>query len=493
MAAHLVASDPDKRVGTAILLKVMPGDKFSLSAKTYYEGDYNETEETGSGPVLESLLSALMGGSTYAGVPVSELPENIQTVQGIFANPALASRVADLQAVNDIGTVPKAHLNYLFFNDNFELQAEQSGSLQVQPNGTGWGLIDNVNICNCTSTTPAGPGFILVYVDNQSIGKDVWFDDIHIEHYTSKVLEENHYYPFGMTVQLDNNAANTTKNDIKFQGQRLDNDLGINIYSFKYREHDPTIGRFWQIDPLSDKYVYNSPYAFSENKVTSHFELEGLEAVKLGDGNTLYGPWNSNLYTGKWGQKLGIPQMIKRIVGPISNTPSGEGKLIRAIVKFYQLGQISEDVYQADASGNSQLGDENASNMIENPKNFYYNSSISYDEAMDAAVIVQAHEYIHIGQKTKLGLPGNEYDHTKREFFANFFNLYPNSIGQFEGTFFPNGFKTKWRWPEVQSSSLRKSWTEDVKRFYGGLNEEDKEKYKELIEFVEKNEKKEQE
>jgi RHS repeat-associated protein len=286
MAAHLVASDPDKRVGTAILLKVMPGDKFSLSAKTYYEGDYNQTEETGSGPVLESLLSALMGGNTYAGVPVSELPENIQTVQGIFANPALASRVAAVQGIYDVGTAPKAHLNYLFFNDNFELQAEQSGSLQVQPNGTGWGLIDNVNICNCTGTgtVPAGNGFILVYVDNQSLGKDVWFDDIHIEHYTSSVLEENHYYPFGLTVQTMNSGANTTKNDIKFQSQRHDDDLGINIYSFKYREHDPTIGRFWQIDPLAADYVHNSPYAFSENKVTSHFELEGLESMSINNG-----------------------------------------------------------------------------------------------------------------------------------------------------------------------------------------------------------------
>jgi hypothetical protein len=39
------------------------------------------------------------------------------------------------------------------------------------------------------------------------------------------------------------------------------------------------IGRFWQVDPLSEKYVHNSVYAFSENKVTNHVELEGLEAV----------------------------------------------------------------------------------------------------------------------------------------------------------------------------------------------------------------------
>ena len=53
------------------------------------------------------------------------------------------------------------------------------------------------------------------------------------------------------------------------------------MYEFKYRMDDPQTGRFWQIDPLSDKYVYNSTYAFSENKVTSHVELEGLESVDI--------------------------------------------------------------------------------------------------------------------------------------------------------------------------------------------------------------------
>jgi RHS repeat-associated protein len=64
----------------------------------------------------------------------------------------------------------------------------------------------------------------------------------------------------------------------KFQGQEYNDDLGVDMYEFKYRMDDPQTGRFWQVDPLADKYVYNSTYAFSENKVTGHVELEGLEA-----------------------------------------------------------------------------------------------------------------------------------------------------------------------------------------------------------------------
>jgi RHS repeat-associated protein len=66
-----------------------------------------------------------------------------------------------------------------------------------------------------------------------------------------------------------------------FQDQRFDDELGLNWVQFKWRNHDPQIGRFIEIDPLSEKYEYNSTYAFSENKVTGHRELEGLESIDV--------------------------------------------------------------------------------------------------------------------------------------------------------------------------------------------------------------------
>jgi len=50
-----------------------------------------------------------------------------------------------------------------------------------------------------------------------------------------------------------------------------------NSVNYKYRMHDPRIGRFFAIDPLAPKYPHNSPYAFSENRVIDGWELEGLE------------------------------------------------------------------------------------------------------------------------------------------------------------------------------------------------------------------------
>lgn len=41
--------------------------------------------------------------------------------------------------------------------------------------------------------------------------------------------------------------------------------------------HDPRIGRFFAVNPLTSKYPYYTPYSFSGNKVIHAVELEGLE------------------------------------------------------------------------------------------------------------------------------------------------------------------------------------------------------------------------
>jgi RHS repeat-associated protein len=68
-----------------------------------------------------------------------------------------------------------------------------------------------------------------------------------------------------------------------FQGQEKDDEVKGegNSLNYKYRMHDTRVGRFFAVDPLSGQFPWNSPYAFSENRVIDGVELEGLERVTV--------------------------------------------------------------------------------------------------------------------------------------------------------------------------------------------------------------------
>ncbi len=67
-----------------------------------------------------------------------------------------------------------------------------------------------------------------------------------------------------------------------FQGQEGDSEIKGegNSINYKYRMHDPRVGRFFAVDPLASIYPYNGGYNFSENRGIDGVELEGLEFAK---------------------------------------------------------------------------------------------------------------------------------------------------------------------------------------------------------------------
>ena len=75
-----------------------------------------------------------------------------------------------------------------------------------------------------------------------------------------------------------------------FQGQEKDDEIKGegNSLNYTYRMHDPRINRFFAVDPLFKSFPWNSPYAFSENRLLDAVELEGLEAYVLNNGTQEY-------------------------------------------------------------------------------------------------------------------------------------------------------------------------------------------------------------
>ena len=113
-----------------------------------------------------------------------------------------------------------------------------------------------------------------------------------LSYFKPEVLARNEYMPYGMPVYGRSQSGNYRYG---FQGQEKDKELKNgdgNSINYKYRMHDPRVGRFFAVDPLAPKYPHNSPYAFSENRVIDGIELEGREfddylfAFKIREGDT---------------------------------------------------------------------------------------------------------------------------------------------------------------------------------------------------------------
>ena len=100
--------------------------------------------------------------------------------------------------------------------------------------------------------------------------------------FEADVINFNEYYPFGMLVPNRHGSSNSYR--YGFQGQEKDNEIKGegNSLNYTFRMHDPRVGRFFAIDPLSEKFAWNSPYAFSENRVIDGKELEGKEVIAAG-------------------------------------------------------------------------------------------------------------------------------------------------------------------------------------------------------------------
>ncbi|MCD4817056.1 MAG: hypothetical protein K8S23_00010 [Candidatus Cloacimonetes bacterium] len=76
---------------------------------------------------------------------------------------------------------------------------------------------------------------------------------------TAAVVQEDHYYPFGMC--LAGLSFDEGGNDYKFlyNGKELEDDFKLNWYHYGARYYDPQLGRWMQVDPADE---FNSPYVY---------------------------------------------------------------------------------------------------------------------------------------------------------------------------------------------------------------------------------------
>lgn len=261
------------KTGLGITLRVMAGDVIDIWAKSYYHVNGTISNQSLIAPAVNAFLTAMAGTSVLAGKT---------TAAALTGSPVTGTELAPLLANTPTpASSPKAFVNWILFTDQFRPVQSASGTDAVSTSAD----VVYTHHQNCSGLQMPCNGYLYIYCSNES-NQDVYFDNLQVVDTRSPLLEENHYYPFGLTMAGISDKAlktNYAENKYLFQKQELQNKefsdgSGLEMYEFKYRFDDPQIGRFWSIDPLADSFPHNSTYAFSEDKVTTHVELEGREA-----------------------------------------------------------------------------------------------------------------------------------------------------------------------------------------------------------------------
>ena len=124
-----------------------------------------------------------------------------------------------------------------------------------------------------------------------------------------EILEENHYYPFGLKHTAYNTnhkqyVSNEELNEIilkqmpkfagdgsynyKYNGKELQDELGLNMYDYGARNYDPALGRWMNIDPLAEKMRRHSPYNYAFDNPVYFIDPDGMKPVD----------WYLNKFTG---------------------------------------------------------------------------------------------------------------------------------------------------------------------------------------------------
>ncbi|MEO6175601.1 MAG: deaminase domain-containing protein [Flavobacterium circumlabens] len=161
------------------------------------------------------------------------------------------------------------------------------------------------------------------------------------------------YYPFGMLVP--NRHKDSKEYRYGFQGQEKDDELKGegNSINYTFRMHDPRIGRFFAVDPLTKEYPHNSPYAFSENRVIDAVELEGLESARLSFQGVPDNEKNSVLKGQEAAHKKGgVAAITTAVIILDAVYTRGLGMKILAGAGLLESINETERGHEAQASGN---------------------------------------------------------------------------------------------------------------------------------------------
>ena len=167
------------------------------------------------------------------------------------------------------------------------------------------------------------------------------------------IVQEHHYYPFGMRMEgvVNNQPIPTNENTWLFNGQELQNELGLNWYAFSMRCYDPAVGRWFEQDPYNE---FFSPYVGIGNNPVNFVDPTG--GFIQGHGFAVGSPNATNTYSSY--NTLPVPygfpesssggEWTQEVNAPIQHDPAPAKANIGIIIYDSRALDADQEFFQND-------------------------------------------------------------------------------------------------------------------------------------------------